>query len=334
MTAGSYGFGLRMPALTGSRMPTLCGLILALLPLPLMPAAIAQSATAPAAASADSDSAWSQSLIAWRAQREKEIAASDGWLTLIGMDWLKPGVNLVGTAADCGIRVQAQAPEHIGLLTVSGNTVQLLAPSGGFPEGLTVDGALAREGPLTIDGAKPSTIAWHGLSMMVLDRGGRYALRIKDADTPARSSFHGLKWYDPDPRFRVTAQWTPFYPAKVEKIPTVLGTTLDLPSPGYAAFVLDGQPYRLQPVIEAGDERELFFILRDRTSETTTYSTGRYLHAELPDHGLDQPGKVVLDFNLLYNPPCAYTTFATCPLPPEENRLLVSIPAGEQRYLH
>jgi uncharacterized protein len=312
------------------RIPILCGLILALFPSPWTPAAHAQSSATPAA---DADAAWRQNVLAWRTQREHELAAPDGWLTLIGMDWLKAGVNAVGSAADCGIRLPAHAPGHIGLLTVSGRVVQLLAPAGGFPEGLTVDGAPAREGPIAAEGAKPSTIAWNGLSMMVLDRGGRYAVRIKDAEAPARSGFHGLRWFDPDPRFRVTAQWTPFHPARTEKIPTVLGTTLDLPSPGFAEFVLDGKPYRLQPVIEAGDERELFFILRDQTSETTTYSIGRYLHAELPDHGLDQPGKVVLDFNLLYNPPCAYTTFATCPLPPEENRLLMAIPAGEERYL-
>jgi uncharacterized protein len=304
--------------------------MLALLPRPWA-AAQAQGATSPTAV--DSDAAWRQNVLAWRAQREHELAAPDGWLTLIGMDWLKPGMNMVGSAADCGIRVQAQGPGHIGLLTVSGKVVQLLAPVGGFPGGLTVDGAPAREGPITAEGAKPSTIAWHGLSVMVLDRGGRFAVRIKDSDAPARSSFHGLRWYDPNPRFRVTAQWTPFHPARLEKIPTVLGTTLDLPSPGFAEFVLDGKPYRLQPVIESGDEQELFFILRDQTSETTTYGIGRYLHAGLPDHGLDQPGKLVLDFNLLYNPPCAYTTFATCPLPPEENRLPVAIPAGEERYL-
>jgi uncharacterized protein len=325
----SFEFSPKKPALTA--VAILWGLLFALLPQPRTVAAQAQSAAVPAAA--DPDAAWRQNVQAWRAQREHELAAPDGWLTLIGMDWLKPGVNMVGSAADCAIRVQAQAPAHIGLLTVSGKTVQLLAPSSGFPDGLTVDGNPAREGPIAAEGAKPSTIAWHGLSLMVLDRGGRFAVRIKDSNAPGRSGFHGLRWYGPDPRFRVTAQWTPFHPARIEKIPTVLGTTLDLPSPGFAEFVLDGKPYRLQPVIEAGDERELFFILRDQTSETTTYNLGRYLHADLPDHGLDQPGKLVLDFNLLYNPPCAYTTFATCPLPPEENRLLVGIPAGEERYL-
>src|SRR5208282_5204310 len=153
-------------------------------------------------------------------------------------------------------------------------------------------------------------------------------------DSAARAAFRSLHWYEPDPRLRVIAQWTPFNPPIVEKIPTVLGTTLDLPSPGFASFLLDGKPYRLQPVIEAGEEGKLFFILRDETSKIGTYEGGRFLHTSFPDHGLDQPGNLVLDFNQLYNPPCAYTPYATCPLPPEQNRLPVAILAGEQRYMH
>jgi uncharacterized protein len=310
-----------------------CGLVFALMPVLSTQHCAAQAAAAATAPSA-SDAAWRQNLLAWRAARDREISAPDGWLTLVGLDWLKAGTNSVGTAADCQVRVRAQAPAHLGLLTVSGDVVQLLAPAGGFPADLTLDGAPAREGPLAVEGDKPSTIAWHGLSMVVLERGGRYALRIKDADSPTRTGFKGLHWYDPDPRFRVTAQWTPFTPPRTEKIPTVIGTTLDLPSPGVADFSIGGKAYRLQPVIEGGDEHQLFFILRDETSASSTYGSGRFLHAELPDHGLDQPGAVVLDFNELYNPPCAYTPYATCPLPPEENRLPVAIPAGEQRYLH
>jgi uncharacterized protein len=309
-----------------------CGLASALLMATLMPNCAAQSAAS--SPSTGSEAKWRESLLAWRAARDREVSAPDGWLTLVGLDWLKPGANSVGAAADCQIRVRAQAPAHLGLLTVSGDVVQLLAPAGGFPADLTVDGAPAREGPLTVEGDKASTIAWHGLSMVVLDRGGRYALRIKDADSPVRTGFHGLHWYDPDPRLRVTAQWTPFTPPRTEKIPTVIGTTLDLPSPGVAEFSIGGKQYRLQPVIESGDQHQLFFILRDETSATSTYGSGRFLHTALPDHGLDQPGALVLDFNELYNPPCAYTPYATCPLPPEENRLPVAIPAGEQRYMH
>jgi hypothetical protein len=115
-------------------------------------------------------------------------------------------------------------------------------------------------------------------------------------------------------------------------IPTVLGTTTHLPAPGAAEFTLNGQVLRLEPVLEDPNATELFFILRDATSKSTTYGSGRFLYSELPDHGLSQPGEVWLDFNRLVNPPCAFTPYATCPLPPAQNRLSVPIPAGEQRY--
>lgn len=315
------------------RFAALCALAFAGLPCAWIPQAAAQTA-APASAPASAEDAWRQSLLAWRAQREHELDAPDGWLTLVGLDWLKPGVNSVGAAADCQVHLRAQAPDHIGLLTVSGKNVQLLAPAGGFPAGLTLDGAPPREGPLVVDGDKPSTIGWKGLSLVVLERGGRFVLRSKDADSPTRTGFNGLHWYAPDPRYRIAARWIPFTPPKVEKIPTVIGTTLDLPAPGIAEFALDGKTLRLEPVIESGEKDQLFFILRDQTSQTTTYGAGRFLHTGLPDGGLDRPGTIVLDFNLLYNPPCAYTPYATCPLPPEQNRLPVEIPAGEQRYMH
>lgn len=281
-------------------------------------------------------SPWQQELAAWRAQREKEISASDGWLTLAGLDWLKTGINSIGSSADSQVRLPASAPAHLGMLTVSGkapdDVVQLLSPAGGFPPDVTLDGAPAREGALTVAGSKPSTIAWHGLSLVVLKRGGRFVVRIKDADSPARASFHGLNWYAPDANYRVTARWVPFKPAQIEEIPTVIGTTLKLPAPGLAVFLLNDEVVNLEPVLEDPSGKTLFFILKDTTSKTTTYSGGRFLHTGLPDHGLDQPGNLVLDFNQLENPPCAYTEFATCPLPPEQNRLDIGLEAGERRY--
>ncbi len=294
--------------------------------------AAAQAAPAVAPVSAADDAAWRRDLSAWRAQREHELAAPDGWLTLIGLEWLKPGVNSFGSAADNRIQIHAQAPEHMGLLTLSGTTLQLLAPNGGFPPDLKIDGQAAREGQLSADNAKPSTIAWHGLTLLVLLRGDRYALRIKDADSPTRTGFQGLHWYAPDARFRVTAEWTPFNPPRTEHIPTVLGTTLDMPSPGVAEFKIDGVTYHLAPVVEDPSGKELFFILRDQTSATTTYPAARFLHTGVPDHGLAEPGVLTLDFNRLESPPCAYTSYATCPLPPELNRLKVALEAGEQRY--
>ena len=316
------------------RIGALCWIAAALLACAWMPAAVAQKLVAVSAAAVPDDFAWRQSLLAWRAAREREMAAPDGWLTLVGLEWLKPGVNSVGTAVDCQIKLHAKAPAHFGLLTVSGKVVQLLSPAGGFPTGLTVDGAPAREGPLKVEDAKPSIIAWHGLTLVVLDRGGRYALRIKDADSPTRTGHPAAAMVRAEPALPRHRAVDSLRAAAPKRIPTVIGTTLDMPSPGLAAFTLDGKPLRLQPVIEAGEKDKLFFILRDQTSDTTTYGAGRFLHTGLPDHGVDQPGELVLDFNELYNPPCAYTPYATCPLPPMQNRLSIEIPAGEQRYMH
>ena len=318
---------------------------------------VATPVDSPASSEAKVYAHWHEDLAAWRAAREREIGASDGWLTLIGMEWLNTGVNSIGAAKDNQIHVHAQAPDHIGLLTVSGGAdstkphkdkpqgdaaptgqpqnaliVQLLSPTGGFPPDLLVDGKPAREGQLTVEGPSPSMISWHGVTIVVLNRGGRYAVRIKNSDSPARTSFKGLNWYAPNPHFRIKAVWTPFVPPQIEKIPTAIGTTLDLPSPGYAEFVLDGKPYRLQPVLEDADHKTLFFILSDITSSIATYGTARYLHTGLPDHGLDQPGLLILDFNLLENPPCAYSSYATCPQPPEQNQLPVPLEAGEKIY--
>ena len=312
----------------------------ALLMLALLPASVptlsAQSGSPqPVNPSASTDEAgWYRQLDAWRSQREHELSAPDGWLTLVGLEWLKPGINSFGTGADNQIKIHSQAPPHFGLLTVSGSTVQLLAPTGGFPADFQIDGKPAREGPLSADDAKPSTLTWHGLTMVVLPRGNRFALRIKDADAPTRTGFNGLHWYPPDARFRVTAKWTPYSAPHLEKIPTIIGTTLDMPAPGIAEFMLNGKTLRLEPVFEGGERDKLFFILRDATSTTTTYQAARFLHTGLPSNGVSAPGTLTLDFNELYNPPCAYTPYATCPLPPEQNRLAVAIEAGEQRYSH
>ena len=299
-------------------------------------ALLAQSEAAPLS-SAMAEAQWRQSLADWRAQHEKEVSAPDGWLTLAALDWLKPGVNSIGAAAESKIKLPAPAPAHVGLLTLSGNTVQLLSPAGGFPPELTIDGRPAREGQLQVGdvgGAKPSVIAWRNLSMVLLDRAGRVVVRVKDANSVTLAAFHGLHWFAPDPRLRMEALWIPFDQPRIEKIPTALGNTLDLPSPGVAEFSLNGQIYRLQPVIEGGDSKTLFFILRDESSKTTSYQAARYLHTGLPNHGLDHEGVLILDFNRLENPPCAYSSFATCPLPPEQNRLPVTIEAGEMRYEH
>ena len=278
-------------------------------------------------------------LAQWRADRAKSLAAPDGWLTLVGLEWLKPGKNSIGLAADNQIHLHGHAPEHLGVIEVNGTAgaqkteLKLEAPAGGFPAGLLIDGKPAAEGPIHSDDGQVSRITDENLQLMVLHRGERYAVRIKDAMAPTRAAFKGLHWYAPDAAYRVTAKWIPFVPAHTEKIPTVIGTTLDMPAPGLAEFTLNGKTVQIEPVLEEPDAKELFFIIRDATSHTTTYEASRFLYSGMPSNGLDKPGTLVLDFNKLQNPPCAYTPYATCPLPPYVNRLAISIPAGEKRYV-
>ncbi|HLY42116.1 MAG TPA: DUF1684 domain-containing protein [Terracidiphilus sp.] len=281
--------------------------------------------------------AWLHETQQWRAQRAADLSAPNGPLSVADVEWLKTGVNSIGAAAGNGLQI-AHAPDHIGLLTVSGKLpgnaiVQLLAPPGGFPADLEIDGKPAREGPLDAGDQHPSVITWHGLSLAVVGRGDRFALRINDADAANRSGFHGLRWFPANPEFRVNARWIPNPPRQVEKIPTALGTKIEMPAPGVAEFLLDGKVVVLEAVIEGGDTSKLLFILSDKTGPAATNAGGRYLTTDLPDHGLDKPGNLVLDLNRLSNPPCAYTQSATCAMPPERSRLPIEIEAGELRYL-
>jgi uncharacterized protein (DUF1684 family) len=237
---------------------------------------VSQAAAAPEPAAADL-AQWRDDLAAWRDQREQQVSGPDGWLTLVGLEWLKPGVNSIGAAADNSIRVHAQAPDHIGLLTVSGKPsapaiVQLLSTHDGFPPDLLIDGKPAREGPLASEG-KPSLITWHSLNMVVLPRAGRFALRIKDAAAPERSGFHGLNWFAPDAHYKVQALWLPFPSARIEKIPTVLGTTLDLPSGGLS---------RQNPIFSRENVNSWQLILDLRIRWTKVVLPPVFLDEELP----------------------------------------------------
>ena len=284
---------------------------------------------------ADVPTDWKTGLLAWRTHREQRLSAPDGWLTLVGLEWLKPGVNTVGSAPDNRIRLSAAAPAHLGVIEVNGNDIRLAAPAGGFPAGVQLDDSPAQAAKLADDEAKkPSKLTVGTLTILLLHRGDRYALRIKDSQAPTRLNFHGLHWYNPDPRYRVEARWIPFVPVKKIPIPSIIGVTDQMPAPGLAEFTLDGKTLQLEPVLEEPDAKQLFFIMRDATSRTTSYGAARFLYTDFPDHGLDQPGHLVLDFNRLQNPPCAYTAFATCPLPPEQNRLSIALPVGEAKYSH
>jgi uncharacterized protein len=282
---------------------------------------------------ADDQSSWRADLLAWRAKRAANLQAPEGWLSLIALGWLKEGDNSFGTADDSRVQIAGKAPAHIAIVHLEKGTLRLLAPTGGFPKDLLVDGQPAKEQALLADDAdKPSKLTLGTLSVIVIHRDDRFALRVKDLQASTRTGFHGLHWYEPNASYRVRAHWIPYNPPKVLDIPTVLGTMTHMPAPGAAEFTVDGKVLRLEPVLEDPHGTDLFFIMRDSTSKTTTYGAGRFLYTDLPDHGLTQPGEVWLDFNKLVNPPCAFTAYATCPLPPPQNRLSIPIPAGEQRY--
>ena len=288
------------------------------------------------ATAAQENSSWKRDLLTWRTQHAAELQKPDGWLALAGLVWLEPGDNSVGSAADNKVRLPEGGPAHVGVLHLEGATVSLRPPAdGGFPAGLMVDGKPAQVEDLhtSLDNDKGNPRMTVGaLNFYAVRRGERFALRIKDAKAPTLVGFHGLKWYPPNAHYWVTAKWVPYDPPKTIKLVTMIGTAYDAPVPGAAEFQLDGKTYHLEPVTEDKPPVKLFFILKDATSASTTYGACRFLYTPLPAGGLDKPGELVLDFNHLENPPCAYTPFATCPLPPATNRMKVELPVGELRY--
>ena len=278
---------------------------------------------------------WEHELAAWRTQHVAELLKPAGWLSLTGLEWLQPGDNTFGTAADNKIHLSGNSAPHMGILRLEGSSVQLLPPGGSFPTELRVADEPAKPQTLRVDADSDRNaphITIGTLNMYVIRRADRFALRVKDSKSPTLVGFRGLNWYAPNMKYRVKAKWIPYHPAKSVTLATLAGTTYSQPVPGAAEFILNGKTFRLEPVLEDAAAAQLFFILRDTTSTRTTYPACRFLYTVLPSHGLDKPGELWLDFNRLENPPCAYTAFATCPLPPPQNRLPIEMPVGEKRY--
>ena len=260
----------------------------------------------------------------WRKGRLDRLTAPDGWLSLVGLHWLKDGANRVGSAEDNDI-VLAVGPAHFGVVTLAGGkaTVELDRNAKA-----TIDGKSARSAQLLDDSHEhPTTIAAGSVSFYLIERNGRRGLRIKDSKSAARTGFRGIESFPIDPTWRIEARWVPFDPPHTLETPNVLGQVDRYPVPGKAVFERDGKHFELLPVIEVPGDKQLFLIFADRTSGKETYGAARFLYADMP-----KDGKIVLDFNEAYNPPCAFTSFATCPLAPPENRLDLRVTAGEKKY--
>lgn len=273
------------------------------------------------------DATFKQAQQAWRDERKANLTKPDGWASLIGLHWIEPGPHYIGSDADNGIRL-AMGPEHMGLLERKGDQVRLVPDKSAV---LVLDGEPFKSATILksdADEGGPAVIGFDegkGLAT-VIKRGDRYALRVKHADAPTRTAFAGLDYWPADPAWKITGSFVPHPAGKTIQIANIIGSLDDIPNPGAVEFKHAGQTYRLEALDEGDDE--LFLIYADRTSGHESYGAGRYLYASRPD----AQNQVVLDFNHGYNPPCAFTAFATCPLPPPENRLDVAITAGEKAY--
>jgi uncharacterized protein (DUF1684 family) len=213
----------------------------------------------------------------------------------------------------------------MGSLDLSKGTVTLRAEP---DSGLTSEGRPVTTLALRSDAEGAPTVVRSGrISFFVIKRGERLGVRVKDSANPTLRDFHGIDSYTIDPRWRFEARWEPYRPPKTISVPNILGSIDEEKSPGAVVFEVGGRPYRLDAVQEAGSD-DLFLIFGDQTNGEETYGGGRFLYASPPD----KEGRVVVDFNKAYNPPCVFTPYATCPLPPRQNRLALRVEAGEKKY--
>jgi uncharacterized protein len=259
-----------------------------------------------------------------RAARVAELKADDGWLTVSGLFWLKAGKNVAGSAATSDIVLPAKAPARLGVFDLSDGQVTFTADDGAT---VTSGGAPVRTGKMDVRGGDRTALVAGDLRMFLIRREERYGIRMRDMNSVMRREFKGLTYFPLAEKDRVTAAFTAYPQPRMIRIPNVLGQNPEMVSPGYVTFTIDGKSLRLEPVYETDEKKDLFFIFKDLTSQDVTYPAGRFLHTPLP-----QNGQVTIDFNLAYNPPCAFTDFATCPLPPRQNQMPLRIEAGEKAY--
>jgi uncharacterized protein (DUF1684 family)/dienelactone hydrolase len=288
------------------------------------PAHAADAAASPSAA-LELPAGYDAELDAWRNRRRERLMAEDGWLATAGLYWLEPGLNRLGGATDNEVVLpEGTAPERVGSLLLEGNRVTIEVLPG---VAVTHNSAPVERMTLRADADEggPDVLALGPLRFFVIRRAKGFALRLRNLEAPERREFAGIDYYPVESRWRVEARWVPYDPPKTIEVPNIIGTTDTLDTPGCVEFELDGRTFRLDPIVEPGGE--LFLIFKDKTSGLETYPPGRFLYTEPP-----RDGRVVIDFNRAYNPPCAFTPHATCPLPPEENVIDAFVRAGEKNY--
>jgi uncharacterized protein (DUF1684 family) len=259
-----------------------------------------------------------EELARWRRRKEDDLRQRDGWLALAGLHWLSEGAQSAGSGSQVDIRLPPSAPPRLGSFELRRGQVFFYPDS---PS--SIDGAPPPGDALLADTAgEPSVLRCGELSLQVIERGHRFGLRVWDNTRPERTGFSGRTWYPPDGRFRVPADFEPANTNETIAMPSLLGDVSQEPLLGTATFRFGGKSASLRAI--PADGERWWFLFSDPTNGRTTYPAGRFLVADPPTGD-----KVVLDFNRAYNPPCAFTVFATCPLPPEGNRLGIPVEAGE-----
>lgn len=274
-------------------------------------------------------SAYRQEVEQWQQQRRVRITSEDGWLTLCGLFWLKEGENRFGAdSSNAVVFPKGKTPRTAGSIWLEHGKLRLEARASAkvkYKDSVITNMIIKSD---EAGAADPTILSMGTLSFYVIKRGDQYGVRMKDKENPARLNFKGLEYFPVEPKWRVEAKFEPYVPPKMLKIASVVGTVEDDSCPGAIVFDVGGTTLRLDAVTETGSADQLFIMFSDETSGKETYGMGRQIYCGLPDHD----GKVILDFNRAYNWPCAFTEFATCPIPPRQNHLPVRVEAGEKMY--
>jgi uncharacterized protein (DUF1684 family) len=266
---------------------------------------------------------WLQTASDFRTMRESNLRREYGWLSLAGLFWLEEGDNAVGSGSSNPIRLPERTPAHAGIFTLHNGNVTL-TPAQDVAIRIRDAEVKGTSGPLNVDtSGEGDFIFIDTVRMLVIERAGNLAIRVWDPESALRRDFAGCVWYEPDVKYRVTAKIETYPEPRQFMIDDIIG--IQRPTTMHAAlvFTLDGKEYRLDG--ERQEDNSFDIIFKDLTANKATYGAGRYLTTDAVDG--DQ---VIVDFNVAYNPPCAFTEFATCPLPLPQNILPVAIEAGEQ----
>lgn len=278
-----------------------------------------------AAPNATDDAAYRKQIEDWRAHRAERLKSPNGWLSLIGLEWLKEGANTIGSDKDNAI-VIAKAPAHLGTIVLDHGRATMTLDSRATDA--RIDGEKKASAELLDDShEKPTTISFGTANFYLIKRDDKFGLRIKDSEAQTRTHFTGIENFDIDPSWRIEAKWETYNPPRQIEEANILGQIEKVTVPGAAVFEHDGKTYKVEPMLENPGDTELFLVFADRTSGKETYGAARFLYTTPP-----KDGKVILDFNKAYNPPCAFTPYATCPLPTQQNRLDMRVTAGEKKY--